>query len=208
MLTLLIWKNLMQAAKTGDAYSQWCVGEYYSTGYVDGDGCRLVRKNRPLAAKWFAKSATQGYRDAQDSYAVVLSDGEGVPKNIGEAIIWLKRAFKNGSLCAANNMAKIKEELGDLKGAYLWYKKAYKLGEKGVLTDLEKCYFYGIGVRQNYKKAVECFREMARSNYVFQDDKREAMLMIAQAYCEGKGVRLSPALSHRWVSKAEQVEDY
>ena len=48
------------------------------------------------AAQYFLRAANAGDDDAAYSYGVMLRDGKGGPRNLGEAVHWLKRASDDG----------------------------------------------------------------------------------------------------------------
>jgi hypothetical protein len=70
--------------------------------YRDGIG---VAKNPALAAKWYRKSADQGYAPAQNSLALLYRDGVGVVKDPIEAASLLRKAADQGYSKAHHNIA-------------------------------------------------------------------------------------------------------
>jgi TPR repeat protein len=66
-------KDLLQAAKGGDADAQCNLGILYDNG-VDDNG-RAVEGNRPKAVKWLLAAAEQGLPRAQVKLAEVYADG-------------------------------------------------------------------------------------------------------------------------------------
>jgi len=55
-----------------------------------------VPKDYSEAAKWFRKSAEQGFAKAQFSLGMCYENGLGVSKDISEAIKWYREAEKGG----------------------------------------------------------------------------------------------------------------
>jgi TPR repeat protein len=49
---------------------------------------------------------------------VLLGNGNGVRKNVEEALLWLKKSFRAGDSCAAQNIAITYRETGDLHTAF------------------------------------------------------------------------------------------
>jgi TPR repeat protein len=98
--------ELLKNAEAGDAKAQ------YKLGLAFYEGCKgppvkssagiihvriILRQNTSLAANWFRKSAAQGYSEAQFMLGKCYLAGNGVEKNKGEAIKWLKVATDQGN---------------------------------------------------------------------------------------------------------------
>jgi TPR repeat protein len=54
---------------------------------------------------------------AQNSLGIRLGDGDGVTRNVQEALSWLRKAFHAGHSCAASNIAITYRENGKLEAA-------------------------------------------------------------------------------------------
>jgi TPR repeat protein len=80
----------------------------------------------------------------------MLSDGDGVEKNLNLAIRWLKRTHKGGEPCAANNIAITYREKGNFKRAVHWFKKCADSGDDEALLQLGIHSFWGKGVRKDH----------------------------------------------------------
>jgi TPR repeat protein len=77
---------LKRAAKAGDYYAQYVMGESYQEGWFD------FPVNKTLSALWKRKAAHQGYPKAIVETAYNYQFGEGVRANAERAFYWRKRA--------------------------------------------------------------------------------------------------------------------
>ena len=79
-------KDLLQAAKGGNADAQCNLGILYDNG-VDDNG-RVVEGNRPQAVKWLLAAAEQGLPRAQVKLAEVYADGPDISGSHTAACGW------------------------------------------------------------------------------------------------------------------------
>jgi TPR repeat protein len=140
-------------AKAGDAESQYWVGQAYSEG-------RLVQKDEEEAARWYLKSAEQGYAPAQRLYGMVSMH---VNPAVSER--WMLRAAEQGDAEAEFWLGVAYEQnwfgTTDVKEAVKWYQKAAQNGNPDAQVELGQKYEDGEGVEQNFKLAAEWFRKAA-----------------------------------------------
>ncbi len=184
-------RALKKRAEKGDSEAQWEIGQYYSDGLLDKRGVRLVEKDLEIAVHWLRLSAEQGNDAAQNHLGVCLSNGEGVEKNETEALYWLKKALKNGDLCAANNIACIYRDRGNHRRAFFWYKRSAEQGNDDAHVNMGECYYEGKGVRKNCRAAVESYNKAIEGSGITPYSRERAMILLAVAYFEGKGVERS-----------------
>src|SRR5436305_15326934 len=85
-------KDLLQAAKGGDADAQCNLGILYDNG-VDDNG-RAVEGNRPKAVKWLLAAAEQGLPRAQVKLAEVYADGPDLSGSHASACGWFLLAAR------------------------------------------------------------------------------------------------------------------
>src|SRR5580658_3422442 len=78
--------ELRQRAMSGDALSQFMLGEAYEEG---ADGFAV---NTKIAAKWYRKAADQRDARAQAALGRLYEFGDGVPANHQLALDWVRRA--------------------------------------------------------------------------------------------------------------------
>jgi TPR repeat protein len=144
---------LMAKAQGGDAEAQCWVGRVYDEG-------RLVPKDAGEAARWFLKSAEQGYAPAQRLHGLMSVH---VNPSVGER--WMLRAAEQGDAEAQFWLGVAYERnwfgTTDVKEAVKWYRKAAEGGNPDAQVELGQKYEDAEGVEQNFKFAAEWYRKAA-----------------------------------------------
>jgi len=94
----------------GEALSrddQFNIGVDHYNGWGDSEEERASRVDRPLAAEWFERAARLGYAEAQYVLAGMLGDGDGVAKDLSQAIVWCRRAVDGRHEKAPGRLAEL-----------------------------------------------------------------------------------------------------
>jgi TPR repeat protein len=82
------------------------------------------------AFRLFLDGAQRGDPMAQVSVGVCFDSGEGVAKDLKQALYWYKRAWKNGAgTSACMNLASLYAGLDNRRQAVHWWRKAVALGD-------------------------------------------------------------------------------
>lgn len=121
------FQEVQKQAMAGDAVAQNKLARMYALGQGG------LKENSVEAAKWFRRSASQGYPRSEYNMGMIYSRGEGVPKSSGEAVKWYRMAAEQGYVRA-------QRKLGDLYAqgegvprnyvlAYMWYNLAAAAGD-------------------------------------------------------------------------------
>jgi len=203
------WKDLLVRAKRGDPAAEWEVADRFSDGCRDEHGKVVVRRSPSKAAEWFRRSAEHGNTDAYLNLGNILGDGDGVEKNVPEALLWLRRAFRAGNTgTAANNIAITYRENGNFKLAVRWFRRCVASGDDGALIDLGIHYYWGKGVRKNSKSAVRCFRKATKGKNISEAERDNAFFYLGVAYLEGKGVKRSIPTAWKSFVRANADDDH
>lgn len=202
------WQALLARAKRGDPEAEWEVADRYGDGCKNHAGRIVVRRSRRTAAKWFRRAAEHGLRAAQNTLGVVLSNGDGVRKNVDEALLWLRKAFQAGDVTAGQNIAITYREIGDLRNAVKWFRKSADEGDGDALVQLGIHYYWGKGVRKNPKAAVRCFRMASRAKNICEAGRDDAFFLLGVAYSEGAGVKPSIPSARRLFERANVDNDH
>jgi TPR repeat protein len=202
------WRDLLDRAKHGDAEAEWEVGSWCADGCLDNKGKILVRRSARTAAKWLRRAAEHGNGAAQNTLGVNLSNGTGVTKNVSEAISWLTKAFHSGSSCAAHNLAITYREIGKLKMAVTWFRKAADAGDNDARIQLGIHYYWGRGVQKNPKAAMRCFREALKGNFLSGHGRDDAHFFLGLAHLEGAGVKRSIPIAVKLFEQANVDGDH
>jgi TPR repeat protein len=165
--------------------------------------------------------AEKGDAKAQARLGMCYFDGQGVTKDIDEAVKWLSKAAKQGNAaaqfilgnCYENGIGVSKDE----DEAAKWNRMASENPDQSAiveflrsstgqldadgLTSLGLAYYFGNGVSQDYVEAVKWLQKAAKQ----RDSK--AQLYLGRCYANGSGVQRDADEAIKWFCKsAEQGE--
>jgi len=181
----------MAKAQGDDAEAQCWVGRVYDEG-------RLVPKDAEEAARWFLKSAEQGYATAQRLYGLMSVH---VNPSVGER--WMLRAAEQGDAEAQFWLGVAYEQnwfgTTDVKEAVKWYQKAAEAGNPDAQVELGQKYEDGEGAEQSFKIAAEWYRKAAEHvpNLGGAGQGRNQLGLL---YMEGRGVPQDYVRAYFWFS--------
>jgi len=182
---------LMAKAQAGDAEAQFWVGGTYEEG-------RLVPKDAEEAARWFLKSAEQGYARAQRLYGLVSVH---INPSVGER--WMLRAAEQGDTEAQFWLGFAYENnwfgTTDPQEALKWYKLAAEGGDPDAQVELGEKYENGEGVEQDYKLAAKWYR-MAAEHFPDLGGAGQGRNQLGLLYMEGLGVPQDYVQAYFWFS--------
>lgn len=110
-------EEMRPLAVKGDAKAQYDYALMFENGVV-------VNQNQIEAAKWYMKSAAQGYPYAQNNLGVMYEEGRGVERDYAKAADWFRRAARQGLTKAQYSLGKLYADGRGVKKdpvqAYLW----------------------------------------------------------------------------------------
>ena len=161
--------------------------------YDRGDYATALREWRPLAE--------QGFANAQYDLGLMYKEGQGVPRDDGEAVAWYRRAAEQGYAEAQNN-------LGDLyasgRGVSLdyaravgWFRKAAEQGDAEAQNNLGVMYGHGLGVRRDYAQAHMWWSIAVNGGYRAAALRRDQVA----ARMTAADVSKSRRLAREWLAK-------
>src|SRR5215468_3200373 len=90
------------------------------------------------AYKLFVRAAREGHPYAQNSVGYFLDNGIGVAQNKKKAIHWYRKAARKGDICAIANLGTVYRDLGNLRRAAFWFKRALAAGDGDAALELAK----------------------------------------------------------------------
>ena len=147
------YKYFAEAAKDKDPEAWLVLGKLHR----DGIG---VEKSKGDSAKFLFKAADAGVREAQYNYALYLLETE----YYGEAFKYFNLSISNlkededinadALYNIANLYAQGKGVTQDRKTAFMYYYKAFEMGNFDAKDAVAECYFKGNGVPVNKKAAI------------------------------------------------------
>jgi uncharacterized protein len=207
-MSALQWQKLLARAERGDPEAEWEVADRYGDGCKSPGGEVVVKRSRRKAAHWFRRAAEHGLAPAQNTLGVLLSNGDGVRKNVDEALSWMRKAFRAGDACAAHNIAITYRQIGDLTTAVKWFRKSVNVGDKDALIQLGIHYYWGKGVKKSPRAAVRCFRMATKAKNISESGRDDAFFLLGLAYFEGRGVITSTPKAMRLLKRANIDNDH
>lgn len=124
--------------------------------------------------------ALNGDGQAAFLLAEIYADGKGIPKDPAQAKQWFELAaeLNYGPIDVANRYWAGRGLVQDIPRAAYWYQR---IGCNLAGYQLGKMYELGVGVSQDYAKAVACYRQM-------MDKSSHARLGVANLTAKGLGV--------------------
>lgn len=157
-------KNIMSAAKDGNASACLLLARCYEKGFTEGG----INQSNTLAVKHYKTAAKKSSVKAQIRLAEIYKNGTlGVPKNLKESFKWYLIAAKNGDYDAAFYVAwSYANGIGIAQNyteAVIWYKIAADHGYISAINNLAVCYENGLGVEKDEGKAFSLYLKAAEA---------------------------------------------
>ncbi|MDY6300983.1 MAG: tetratricopeptide repeat protein, partial [Bacteroidales bacterium] len=168
------YSSLIEAYR-GDPYYQYYLGDWYWEEEDYGN-----------AVKWFAKSAAQGYSDAQFFLGVCYENGLGVSQDFEQAARLYRESAEQG-----DNYAKWKlgqaclYGAGVPKNAELAFQLFHEAAIEGIapaIAELGICFEKGLGTSQDIDKAISLYQQAA------EQGSQNGNVYLANCYWDGIGV--------------------
>ena len=195
------------------ADQELCNAEYFVAGLLYyGEG---VQQNYSKAIKYYKKVVE--HQEADENYIVesyfklgfCYLFGKGVKQNTKTAFRYLNKAIKSEHIEATywlgyyyydlwNKLEEDDKEVG--KKAYKYLKSASDQNIELSLHFLGQCYDNGIGIKQNYDKALICYKKS-----VLQNNDAQSIISIADIYYFKKEIDNIPE-AFKWYKKAEKMD--
>lgn len=129
------------------------------------------------AFRLFLAAAKAGITPAFGTVAQFYDFGDGVRANENEALLWYRRAYRNGDCSVANNIGCILRDRKRLKEALLWFRRAVKRGDGDANLNIAKLYLQHKG---NQGLAARFLKETCMSRNVTEGSKEEARHLLKQ----------------------------
>ena len=197
------WVVQSQTYKKGEIVEIKDTSEYLDS--VPGRGARFVFIIKNERAKRFITKAKQGDAKAQFYLGVCYYNGEGVEKDLTEAVKWYRKAAEQGLAEAQCNLG-VCYDYGegvekDITEAVKWYRKAAEQGDARAQCNLGVCYAKGEGVEKDLSEAVKWYRKAAEQGYA------DAQFYLGLCYAKGEGVEKDLTEAVKWCRKAAEQGD-
>ncbi|NOS72516.1 MAG: sel1 repeat family protein [Verrucomicrobia bacterium] len=128
----------------------------------------------------FTRAAHLGDRASQLDLGYFFDQGLFVKKNKQKALVWYHRAYQQGDASAANNIATVYRDLGDIRKMLWWFRRAAAMGDLDALLDFGKRYEKGLEVPRNPLKAKSYFGRVLANKHASKEDKAEALSRLSR----------------------------
>lgn len=152
--------SLRLAAAKGDPSAQFDVGAKLAEG-------QRATANYKEAAKWYQRSADQGFVQAQYRLGTLYERGLGLKADQARAKSWYQRAADRGNVKAMHNLAVMSANQSkgtpDYTTAARWFTAAAERGLADSQFNLAVLHENGLGVEQDLKQTYKWLAIAARS---------------------------------------------
>ena len=162
-------------------------------------------KDFAVALKELTPEANKGNAKAQLFLGAMYYNGEGVARNITDAINWFRKSAEHGNATAQDNLGNLylsgEGVEKNATEAANWYRKAAEQGYTGAQTSLGFLYYNGDGIAQDKAEAFKWFNKAAeKGNAAAQNN-------LGFMYEKGEGVAQNKAEALKWYQKSVD-QDY
>ncbi len=157
----------------------------------------------PLPVQLLRESAMKGYAPALYALANWHIHGKGVRKNLKKAVELLKAAAAQKNPDAEYDLAFCYEvgEGGLAKDptmAPFWYRRASTHGDIQSMTELGRCYYYGIGIKRSLVRSLAWHSKAALLG------NTESQYVVGRAFELGEGRRKNLKSAFHWYRLAAE----
>ena len=118
-----------------------------------------------------------------NNFAELLAKGRGVPKDLGKAMEWYRKAAELGNVYAVYNMGWYLEKAENLDKARACYEQAKEQNMDSAYWSLGRMYEEGLGVEQDLKQAYTLYRQGAKQGNV------NCICRLVRCLAQGIGTR-------------------
>ena len=136
-------------------------------------------KDYPTALNIWRGYAQKGHAEAQYALGVAYYKGEGVKKNLDQAIAWFRKAADNGHPIAMFNLGAAYWDGRGVRQNYAqaaeWWRRSAEKGEAVAQYNLALCYLSGKGVESDLQKAKRWIESAVKQNH---PDAEQVRLII------------------------------
>lgn len=163
----------------------------------------------------FEKAADNGEEEAYYYLGIMNYAGEGVPQDREKALYWLQKSVDAGNEEAIARIGSIylhdEEVQDDTRAREIFQKVAESERNETAEYYLGQIYAEGLGVEQNYQKALEWFKKAADPFHAigmtgYHPLALRAMLNVGKFYEEGLVGEKDYAAAEPWYDKACHLE--
>jgi TPR repeat protein len=130
-----------------------------------------------VAFKLFLRAAAAGHASAKNSVGYFLDHGLGTRKNAAEAMLWYRRAARQGDLSAYSNIAINYKNAGNVRRAKIWFSRALENGDASSGLELAKL-LLATKRKSESAKVIRHLRNAVKSRHISEEDRKEARQLL------------------------------
>lgn len=150
------FRDHYQGALNGNPADEYAIAKCYDDGI---GGLPGGKADKAKAAEWYLKAARKGHAQAQNNLGLLYEKGEGVPRDIDQALKWLEssalQGYNYGQFNAGRAMydfldslggideGEIKQHAASLNGAVKYLRLARDNGVPDAQDYINRCRKYG-----------------------------------------------------------------
>jgi len=188
---------LQEAAEKGNADAQYILSRWFHSDLYG------VERDDKVSMMWLMRAAHQDHPEAQFQLALSHVRGDGVERDLDQAVHWVRRSADNGYVTAVVALAGYyRHGYGSLpvnyKEAVTLYQKAIEMGSCYEVNNarhaLGTMFALGEGVTEDHEQACRLFEISAEGEH------HEAMFDVGVCYEEGKGGPRDLIKAYSWYS--------
>ena len=155
-----------------------------------------------IALAGFKVMAEQGNAGAQYNLGLMFANGQGVPKDEQQAMVWYRQAADKGDADAQYNLGLMyfygQGAQKDVQQAAIWFRKSAEQGNATAQHNLGVLFDNGQGVLKDDQQAVIWYRKAAEQGYA------GAQFNLGSMYENGQGVPKDDQQAVIWYRKAAE----
>lgn len=188
---------IRKAAYSGNAEAQFELGQIYEK-----------KKNYRRSKYWYEKACSQDY--AEGCLALANCYSVKTEVSLKKELALLLKAYKLGSLIAADNLAFYYKNKGDYRQFKKWLEKSIKRWTNNgeALFELARYYYEGLGGKKAYKKSYEIFNKALKTKNISVFTREEIFFNLGKMYFSGHYVKRSLPKAKYLFSKANVDNDH
>lgn len=141
------------------------LASYHMLGVMHANGYKGLPVNRELAIKYYRLAALKGFGSSQNNLGWSYYKGEGIEKNIYEAIYWLSRAVEQGDPFSYGSLGTVMFEteqfIKDDAEIYKWLKMAVDGLPEGTAKEGDKKIFEKLVARMTPEQIADGEKRIA-----------------------------------------------
>jgi TPR repeat protein len=177
------------------------IEEKVALGYALEKGKGYWEQDYKMAAAVYASAAADGDPTGMNNLGWLYLNGYGVEKDQEKAEDYFQKAANLGQTAAMVNLGNIAEDAQEYEAAYIWYRRAYMMGDPAGQFNYANMYNWGWYVEQDYGFAFRNFLELAGDGYL------DAIFYVGHYLQEGLGVNKDEEAAFHWFERGEELED-